>query len=62
MDEQQKCAILLSTTILAARKVTEPCDIPSPARDACIANAISNRDVDAENRRSLARSSHPGKC
>jgi hypothetical protein len=42
MDEQWKYAIPLSATILAARKLTEPGDKPSPALEACIANAISN--------------------
>lgn len=45
MDEQRKYAILFSATILAARKLTELGDKPSPAREACIANAISNAEL-----------------
>jgi hypothetical protein len=45
MDEQRKYAILFSATILAARKLAELGDKPSPAREACIANAISNAET-----------------
>jgi hypothetical protein len=45
MDEQRKYAILFSATILAARKLADLGDKPSPAREACIANAISNAEM-----------------
>jgi hypothetical protein len=45
MDEQRKYAVLFSATILAARKLAELGDKPSPAREACIANAISNAET-----------------
>jgi hypothetical protein len=45
MDERRKYAILFSATILAARKLNEIGDRPSPAREACIANAISNAEM-----------------
>jgi hypothetical protein len=45
MDEPRKHAILFAATILAARKLTELGDKPSPAREACIANAISNAEM-----------------
>jgi len=45
MDEQRKYAILFSATILAASKLTELGDKPSSAREACIANAISNAET-----------------
>jgi hypothetical protein len=45
MTEERKYAILFSATILAARKLTELGDKPSPAREACIANAISNAET-----------------
>jgi hypothetical protein len=45
MTEERKFAILFSATILAARKLTELGDRPSPAREACIANAISNAEM-----------------
>jgi hypothetical protein len=44
MDEQRKYAILFSATILAARKLTELGDKPSPAREACVANAIGGAE------------------
>jgi hypothetical protein len=45
MTEERKHVILLAATILAARKLTELGDKPSPAREACIANAISNAET-----------------
>ena len=44
MDEQRKYAILLATTILAARKLAEIGDKPCPAREACIEDAIRNAE------------------
>jgi hypothetical protein len=45
MDEPRKHAILFAATILAARKLAELGEKPSPAREACIANAISNAEM-----------------
>jgi hypothetical protein len=45
MDEPRKYAILFAATILAARKLNELGDRPSPAREACIADAVSNAEM-----------------
>ena len=45
MDEQRKYAILFAATILAARRLNELGDRPSPAREACIADAITNAEI-----------------
>jgi hypothetical protein len=45
MDEPRKHAILFAATILAGRKLNELGDRPSPAREACIADAISNAEL-----------------
>jgi hypothetical protein len=44
MTEERKHAILFSATILAARKLSELDDKPSPARVACVSNAIRNAE------------------
>jgi len=45
MDEPRKHAILFAATILAARKLNELGDRPSPAREACISDAITNAEL-----------------
>jgi hypothetical protein len=45
MDEPRKHAILFAATILAARKLNELGDRPSPAREACISDAISKAEL-----------------
>jgi hypothetical protein len=45
MDAQRKCAILFSATVLAARKLNEVGDNPSPVREECMANAIRNAEL-----------------
>ncbi len=44
MDEERKHAILFAATILAARRLAELGDKPSPAKEACIAEAISRAE------------------
>jgi hypothetical protein len=44
MEEQRKYAILIAATILAARKLAELGDKPSPAKEACISEAISRAE------------------
>jgi hypothetical protein len=45
MDEPRKHAILFAATLLAARNLNELEDRPSPAREACIATAITNAEL-----------------
>ena len=44
MNEQRKYAILFAATILAARKLHELGDKPSPAREYAISDAISKAE------------------
>jgi len=52
MTEERKYAILFSATILAARKLTELGDKPSPAREACICQRHQQRRNDPQEDRS----------
>jgi hypothetical protein len=62
MDEQRKYAILFFATILAGRKLAELDDMPSPAREACIANAIVNAErILTRNDRPCPANRVPGK-
>lgn len=45
MTEERKHAILFAATLLAARKLNEVGDKPSPARESCISNAISTAEM-----------------
>ncbi len=45
MDEPRKHAILFAATLLAARKLNDLGDKPSPAREACISTAITNAEL-----------------
>jgi hypothetical protein len=45
MDKQRKDAILLATTILAARKLNEIGSKPCPARECAIADAVCNAEL-----------------
>jgi hypothetical protein len=45
MTEERKHAILFAATILAARKLHELGDRPSPAREYAVSEAISNAEL-----------------
>jgi hypothetical protein len=45
MTEERKYAILFAATLLAARKLNEIGDRPSPARESCMSNAISTAET-----------------
>ncbi len=45
MDELRKHAILFAATLLAARKLNDLGDKPSPTREACISTAIINAEL-----------------
>lgn len=45
MTQERKYAILFAATILAARKLAEVGEKPCPARDACIADAITKAEL-----------------
>ena len=45
MSEERKYAILYAATILAAKKLHEVGDKPSPAREACISDAITKAEL-----------------
>jgi hypothetical protein len=44
MDEGRKCALLIGASTLAARKLAQWDDRPSPASESAIANAIATAE------------------
>jgi hypothetical protein len=45
MSEERKYAILFAATILAARKLSEVGERSSPAREACVSDAITKAEL-----------------